>query len=110
MIHFKEDIEMELERVDERISSKEKLLSTYPNDNELILSLNSFKKRKNDLLFQSKQWNEKTVYQRLDEVQKFILENEQLQKKFPEQKNKLKITLNGLKKLQEEIFKELNEY
>ncbi|MDR1820020.1 MAG: hypothetical protein LBR15_07235 [Methanobrevibacter sp.] len=110
MNNLKKDIEIELEKVNERISSKKKLLSTYPDDKGLILSLESFKKRKNELLFQLEQCHEKTIHQRLNDVQKFILENEQLQKKFPEQKNTLKVTLNGLRKLQEEMFGELNEY
>jgi len=109
-VNYKDEIKLELEKVEERILSKQKLLENSPDDEILILSLKSFEMRKNELLFQLNSQENKTLHQQLEELQKYILENEKLQKKFPEEKDSLEKTLIGLKKLRKQIFKDLNKY
>jgi len=109
-MNHEENIQKEIEKVNERISSKKELLSKHPNDKGLILSLKSFEKRKDDLTHELNQSNDRTLEEELEHIQNLILENEKLQKQFPNEKNKLKKTLTGLKKLENEIFKKIKQY
>lgn len=45
------EIKRDIENINERIYSKRKLLEKYPNDKGLLLSLESFEKRKEHLYF-----------------------------------------------------------
>ncbi|MDR0912316.1 MAG: hypothetical protein LBM96_06930 [Methanobrevibacter sp.] len=106
---FDEDIKEEIKIVEERIASKKKLLLKYPEDNGLVLSLMSFEKRKEDLLFELDNLKDKTLDEKLDKLRDYILNNKQMQEKYPEEKEKLQLILNGLEKQQNELFKQLNK-
>lgn len=45
------EIKRDIENINEILYSKRKLLDKYPNDNGLLLSLESFKKEKNIYIF-----------------------------------------------------------
>jgi hypothetical protein len=47
--------------------------------------------------------NDRTISERLEDIQKLILENKKLQNEFPKQKRSLQLNLIGLKNLKEEI-------
>ncbi|MDR0911323.1 MAG: hypothetical protein LBM96_01815 [Methanobrevibacter sp.] len=107
---FDEDIKDEIKIVEERIASKKKLLLKYPEDKGLALSLMSFEKRKDDLLFELDNLKDKTLHEKLDKIRDYILNNKQMQEKYPEEKEKLQLILKGLEKQQNEIFKQLNAF